>query len=86
MNFIIALLLTVVFIFVIALMYVLNIVISKIKILFGYKLYECTRILSYGMKTETIWSKTDEKVLDKYSHFEFIKIVKPEYKTLKPLR
>ena len=70
-------------------LYFLYLIISeKIKILFGYKLYEYTKILSYGMKTVQEWHKNDEEALKNNTHFEFVEIIKPhsKRKTLKPLK
>ncbi len=69
----------------IALLYIVYLVITdKVKLLFGYKQYEYTKILSYGMKTEFMWHKTDEKALEHYKHFEFISEVRPNKRKLKP--
>jgi hypothetical protein len=57
----------------------------KIKILFGYKLYEYTKILSYGMKDIYEWHKTDEDALKYHTDFEFVSVEKPYKKRLKPL-
>jgi hypothetical protein len=58
---------------------------DKIRILFGYKKYEYTKILSYGMKDEFMWHKTDEKALEHYKHFEFVSEVRPNKRRLRPL-
>jgi hypothetical protein len=58
---------------------------SKVKILFGYKLYEYTKILSYGMKDISEWHRTDEDALKQHSDFEFVSVIKPYKKKLKPV-
>ena len=54
-------------------LYLLYLVLEEqVKILFGYKKYEYTKILSHGIKEEFMWHKTDEKALEHYKHFEFV--------------
>ncbi len=67
-------------------LYVLYVLISdKVRILFGYKKYEYTKILSHGMKDEYMWHKTDEKALEHYKHFEFVSEIIPNKRRLRPL-
>jgi hypothetical protein len=65
-----------------------SIISEKIKMLFGYKLYEYTKILSYGMKTVQEWHKNDENALKNNTDFEFVEIIKPhkKEKRIKPLK
>jgi hypothetical protein len=57
---------------------------AKIKLLFGYKLYEYTKILSHGMKEEYMWHKSDEKALEFNTDYEFVNVIAPYKKRLKP--
>ena len=61
-----------------------NKILVRIKISFGYKLYEYTKILSYGMDTKCEWHKSDEKALSRYTHYEFVEIIEPYTKKLRP--
>lgn len=63
-----------------------TIIADKIKILFGYKKYEYTRILSHGMKDEYVWHKTDEQALENQRNWDFISEVRPNKRTLKPFK
>ncbi len=68
------------------LLYILYIyIVEKLKILFGFKQYEYTKILSYGMKKEYMWHETDEKALDYYRTYEFVEEIKPNKRRIKPL-
>jgi hypothetical protein len=59
---------------------------TKIKLLFGYKLYEYTKILSHGMKNSYMWHKSDEKALEFNTDYEFVDVIAPYNKRLKPLK
>lgn len=62
-----------------------KIVADKLRVLFGYKRYEYTKILGHGMIDEYMWHKTDKKALEHYKHFEFVSEVKPNKRRLRPL-
>jgi len=66
-------------------LYLLSVFMDNIKILFGYKKYKYTRILSYGMKDIYMFHKTDENALEYHKDFEFVEQVRPVYKRIKPI-
>lgn len=57
---------------------------GKIRILLGYKLYEYTKILSHGIKVEYKWHRTDKKALESFNHYEFVIMIRPYRKKIKP--
>ena len=61
-------------------------IVDYIKLLFGYKKYEYSKILSHGIKDVYEWHKTDEKALERHKDYEFVSMVKPTNKRLKPLK
>ena len=64
---------------------VCKIAVDKLRVLFGYKKYEYTKILGHGLANEYMWHKMDEKALEHYKHFEFVSEVRPKRRRLRPL-
>ncbi len=60
-------------------------ILIKLRLLFGYKLYLYTKILSYGMLTKYKWKRTDSEALQYYKDFEFVEIVIPIKKRIRPI-
>lgn len=60
--------------------------IEYLKISFGYRKYEYSKILSHGIKDVYEWHKTDEEALQRHKDYEFVSMVKPHNKRLKPLK
>jgi len=85
MSILTGIILLILFVILYFIIYLYSIVSEKIRILFGYKKYEYTKILSHGMLNKYKWCKTDEEALKHYTHFEFVTLIKPYYKRLKPL-
>ena len=56
----------------------------KIKLLFGYKKYEYTKILSHGMHKEEMWHRSDKEALQWFTNYEFVSEVLPNRRTLRP--
>lgn len=83
MNIILALIALVGLSVVVAIMFLYKIISDKIKILFGYKLYEYTKILSYGMKEVKEWHKNDKEALEGNSYYDFVDVIKPYKERLK---
>ncbi len=63
-----------------------NYISEKIKIFCGYKKYKYTKILSHGMHDEFMFHKNDEEALKENKHFEFVEIIKPYKKRIKPIK
>lgn len=57
---------------------------NHVRVMLGYKMYEYTRILGHGMKVEHAWHKTDELAMKREGSWEFIEVVRPYKKRLKP--
>lgn len=83
MDFILGLVLIILFFFYL-LLFLLIKIISRIKILFGYKKYEYSKILSHGIKDVYMWHKNDEKALSFYKNYEFVSEIIPNKRRLKP--
>lgn len=60
--------------------------IDILRVSFGYRKYSYSKILSYGIKEATQWHKTDEEALESYKDYEFVEIIKPFHKRLRPLK
>ncbi len=56
----------------------------KVLILLGYKYYNFSLILSYGIKEDYKFFKTEEEAMLYGKRFDFISEIKPNYKRLKP--
>lgn len=63
----------------------IGMLIDSIRIILGWKKYEFTKILSYGMSTDHRWFKRDEEALKYGNRYEFIEIIMPYKKRIKPL-
>lgn len=73
----------------IILLYVFNSILfifvkNELKLFFGYKKYEYTKILSYGIRNEYMQHKTDEEALEYYKDFEFVNEIEPNIRRIKP--
>ena len=60
--------------------------IDILRVAFGYRHYEYTKILSHGMKEFYEWHKTDDIALERHKNCEFVSMVRPHNKRLKPLK
>jgi len=58
---------------------------NKFRLMFGYKKYEYTKILSHGMKTDYKWFKCDEDALKYGKYYHFVEEIKPNKRRIKPL-
>jgi len=65
---------------------IFNFIKTKIRILFGYKKYKYTKILSYGMKENYKWCRNDDIALTHYNHYEFVEEIQPNRRRIKPIK
>ena len=84
MNFLLTLILLTILIIFIALYFVFMIISNKLRCMLGYKKYEYTKILSYGMNTVYMWHKSDQKALECNKDREFVSEIIPHKRNIKP--
>ena len=60
--------------------------IEILKMSFGYRKYEYSKILSHGIKEVSEWHKSDEEALKHHKDFEFVSMVRPHNKRLRPIK
>jgi hypothetical protein len=64
--------------------YIYHFILNKIRIILGYKKYEYSKILSHGILDKYMWHKSDESALEHYKHFEFVREILPNIRSIKP--
>lgn len=68
-----------------AVMFLYSVIANQIRILLGYRLYKYTKIPFHGQLIEKYkWCKTDEEARQHFYWFDFIEIIKPFEKRIKP--